>query len=56
MHDKRDSVRRPVTSARVSRPRRPYVAPALTEFGSIGKLTQGSSGTKSEGVGMKMCL
>ena len=40
------------------RGKRPYVAPALTEYGSIGKLTQGASGTLGEtGGGMRpMCL
>jgi hypothetical protein len=41
------------------RGRRPYVAPALTEYGSIGKLTQGGSGSVGEGSGgmsMPMCL
>jgi hypothetical protein len=41
-----------------SRKRR-YAAPSLTEYGSIGKLTQGGSGTIGEGSGgmaMAMCL
>jgi len=41
-----------------SRKRR-YAAPSLTEYGSIGKLTQGGSGTTGEGSGgmaMAMCL
>jgi hypothetical protein len=40
------------------RGKRRYVAPTLTEYGSIGKLTQGGSGTVGEGGGgmMPMCL
>ena len=41
------------------RGKRPYVAPALTEYGSIGKLTQAGSGAVGEGGGgmaMTMCL
>lgn len=38
--------------------RKPYSAPRLTDYGSIGKLTRGGSGTVGEaGVGMMlMCL
>lgn len=38
--------------------KRPYVAPVLTEYGSIGKLTRAGSGTVGEGgAAMKvMCL
>ena len=38
--------------------RRPYAAPVLTEYGSIGKLTRAGSGTVGEaGSGMMaMCL
>ena len=39
--------------------RRPYVAPVLTEYGSIGRLTRTGSGAVGEGVGgmaMPMCL
>ena len=38
--------------------KRPYAAPVLTEYGSIGKLTRGGSGTVGEaGTGMMvMCL
>jgi len=53
MHDQRDPVRTPQESAKGSPGKRPYVAPALTEYGSIGKLTLGSSGAKAEGIGMK---
>ena len=30
-------------------PRKPYVAPRLTLYGHISKLTTGSSGTKNDG-------
>lgn len=39
--------------------KRRYVSPELVEYGSIGKLTRGGSGTVGEGVGgmsMPMCL
>jgi hypothetical protein len=38
--------------------KRPYSAPVLTEYGSIGKLTRAGSGTVGEaGAGMMaMCL
>lgn len=38
--------------------RRPYAAPVLTEYGSIGKLTRSGSGAVGEGSGMSMpmCL
>jgi hypothetical protein len=33
--------------------RRPWSAPRLLEYGHIGKLTQGNSGTKTEPTGGK---
>ena len=33
------------------RARRPYKAPTLVEYGSVAKLTQGSSGTRYDGGG-----
>ncbi len=40
------------------RGKRRYVTPTLTEYGSIGKLTQGASGVNPETGGgmMAMCL
>ena len=42
-----DSTRRDTAAA----PRRPYKKPALTEYGSIAKLTQGTRTNQSDGVG-----
>ncbi len=42
---------RPKAEPAPGRARRPYKAPALVEYGSVAKLTQGSSGTKSDGGG-----
>ncbi len=37
--------------------KKPYVAPVLTEYGTIAKLTQGSSGPRNEPGGMRpQCL
>lgn len=41
---------------RVTGDRRTWSAPRLLEYGHIGKLTQGGSGTKSETGGKKSCL
>ena len=40
------------------RARRPYKKPTLVEYGSVAKLTQGSSGTRNDGGGtsMRPCL
>jgi hypothetical protein len=43
--------------AAVSGDRRPWSAPRLLEYGHIGKLTQGASGTKGDGTTLrKNCL
>jgi hypothetical protein len=36
--------------------RREWSTPRLLEYGHIGKLTQGASGTKGETSGKKVCL
>jgi hypothetical protein len=38
--------------------KKPYVKPALTEYGSVAKLTRGAAGSVSDGGSgmMKMCL
>lgn len=46
-----DSKKAPKTGVR-----RPWSAPQLLEYGHIGKLTQGNSGTRSETGGKKTCL
>jgi len=52
---KQDHVRRGAPDGR--RAKRAYRAPTLVRYGSLRKLTQGSSGNRAESGGMKaMCL
>jgi hypothetical protein len=61
--DKRsdDASRRVVANGEAARPRKPYVAPELIEYGSVAKLTQAGGQTVQDflfwrRMGMGMCL
>jgi hypothetical protein len=41
---------------RTAQPKRPYVAPRLTEYGSISRLTQGTGATSNGDGGQMMML
>ena len=59
MDKKREDVSPQGTPSRSPRhAKKPYVKPALTEYGSVAKLTRGSAGSVADGASgmMKMCL
>lgn len=48
-----DSRKTPSDSEKPRADRRPWARPVLTKYGPIGKLTQGGSGSKSDGTSGK---
>ena len=38
----------------LTRGKRPYATPTVTEYGSVAKLTQSGTGTTSDGLGRKL--
>ena len=60
MEKKPEDASSQVTPSRSPRSvKKPYVKPALTEYGSVAKLTRAGSGSRNDGGGggmMRMCL